>query len=115
MMQFRPFILALAAVAAGLTTFTAVSPALASDGGVVVSYDDLNLRSAAGRATLNARIARAAIMVCGTALNTELDIAAGVNACRADVVASARAQVAALDDGESLAELRVGRSVRAAG
>jgi UrcA family protein len=114
MMQFRPFILALAALAAGVSTFTAISPALASERGVLVSYDDLNLGSRAGRAMLESRIERAAEIVCGTANPTELDIAAGVAACREDAIASARAQVAALARGESLAALRVGRAVRAA-
>ena len=113
-MQFRPFILAAAVVAAGLSTFTAVSPAFASGSGVAVAYQDLNLNSAAGRATLDARIERAARLVCGTAFINELDIAAGVNACREDVIASARAQRDAILGGEGYAELRVNRSVRAA-
>lgn len=113
-MQFRPFILAAAVVAAGLSTLTAVSPAFASGSGVSIAYDDLNLGSAAGRAALDARIERAARLVCGTAFINELDIASGVDACREDVIAAARAQRDAILAGDRYAELRVDRSVRAA-
>lgn len=113
-MQFRPFILAAAVAAAGLSTFTAVGPALAADGGVAVQHDDLNLSSAAGRAVLDGRIDRAARRVCGIALPVELDIASEINACRADVIAAARAQRDALLGGRSYAELRISRTVRAA-
>ncbi len=113
-MQFRPFILAAAVAAAGLSTFTAVGPAIASDSGVAVQHADLNLASAAGRATLDRRIDRAARQVCGTALTIELDLAAEVNACRSDVIAGARAQRDALIGGIEVAELRVARTVRSA-
>ena len=113
-MKFRPFILAAAVAAAGLSTFTAVGPAMASDAGVAVQHDDLNLTSAAGRATLDRRINRAARRVCGTALTIELDLAAEVNSCRADVIAAARPQRDALVNGIEVAVLRVNRSVRSA-
>lgn len=113
-MQFRPLILAAAVAAAGLSTFTAVGPAIASDAGVAVQHDDLNLASASGRATLDRRIDRAARRVCGTALTVELELAGEVNACRADVLASARAQRDALVGGIEVAEIRVARSVRSA-
>ena len=113
-MKIRPFMLAAALVAAGLTTVAGISPALASDDGVTIEHRDLNLSSEAGRATLDARIERAARLVCGTAFINELDIAAGVAACRADVVATARAQRDAILGGEAYAELRLARSVRAA-
>lgn len=107
-MQFRPFILAVAAVAAGLSTFTAVGPAIAAENGVLVAYEDLNLGSAAGRAALDARIERAASRVCGTAFINELDIAAGVDACRDDTIAAARRQLRA--GGERYTALRVVRA-----
>jgi len=113
-MQVRPFILAAAVAAAGLSTLTAVSPALASGAGVSVRHADLNLASAAGRAALDRRIDRAARQVCGTALTVELDLAAEIEACRADVLAEARAQRDALVSGIELAELRAARSVRSA-
>ena len=113
-MQIRPFILAAAVAAAGLSTLTAVAPAMASDTGVSVQHEDLNLASAAGRAALDRRIDRAARQVCGTALTIELDLAAEVTACRADVMAEAHAQRDAILGGIELAELRVGRSVRSA-
>ena len=109
-MQFRPFILAVAALAAGLSTFTAVGSAVAAESGIAVHYEDLNLRSAAGRATLDSRIERAARMLCGTANIYELDIAAGIDACRAETIAAARAQVGA-GAGEDYAALRVVRAV----
>jgi UrcA family protein len=109
MMQFRPFMLAVAAAAAGLATFSAVSPAIASEAGVRVAYADLNLESAAGRAVLERRLDRAARSVCGTALHIELHIAAGVEACRADTIAAARQQLGAAA-GEQYAALRVVRA-----
>lgn len=113
-MQVRPFILAAAVAAAGLSTFTAVGPAMASEAGVTVQHADLNLASAAGRATLDRRIDRAARQICGTALTVELELAGEVNACRADVMAEARAQRDAILGGIELAELRVARTVRSA-
>lgn len=113
-MQVRPFILAAAVVAAGLSTLTAVSPAMASDGSVAVQHDDLNLRSPSGRAALDRRIERAARSVCGTALTIELDLAANIADCRESVLASARQQVEALVSGTDLAELRLSRTVRTA-
>lgn len=109
-MQFRPLILAVAGLAAGLSTFTAVHPAIAAEAGVTVSYEDLNLGSAAGRAVLDARIERAARQICGTAFINELDFAAGVEACRRDVVAGARQQREAAVGGRSYASLRVVRA-----
>ncbi len=107
-MSPRPFLFAVAAVAmaAGATTAT-VSPARAEAGQVLVRHDDLNLASAAGRAVLEARLERAARQVCGTAFINELDIAAGVAACRADAIAGAREQLRA---GESYAALRAVRA-----
>jgi UrcA family protein len=114
MMQVRPFILAAAVAAAGLSTFTAIGPAMAADAGVAVQHADLNLATAAGRAALDRRIDRAARHVCGTALTVELDLAAEIADCRADVMASARSQRDAIVGGLELAELRVARSVRSA-
>ena len=113
-MQFRPFILAAAVAAAGLSTFTAVGPAIAAEPGVAVQHSDLNLSSEAGRAALNRRIERAALQVCGTALTIELDLAAEVNACRTDFIAEARAQRDALVGGIEVGEIRVARTVRSA-
>lgn len=108
-MSPRPFLFAVAAlaVAAGATTAT-VSPAYAAANEVVVQHEDLNLASAAGRAALDRRISRAASIVCGTALNIELDIAAGVEACREATIAVARQQLRAAS--EDYAALRVVRA-----
>lgn len=107
-MSPRPFLFAVAAVAVavGATTAT-VSPAFAAGGAVLVQYEDLNLNSAAGQAVLERRLDRAARSVCGTAFINELDIAAGVNACREDTIAAARRQ---LRSGDSYAAVRVVRS-----
>ncbi len=95
MMSPRPFLFAVAAIAVAVgSTAATVSPAFASPAARSIAYDDLNLASARGRAVLEARIANAARMICGTALTVELDIAAGVNACRADVTSQARQQIA---------------------
>ncbi|HYJ28964.1 MAG TPA: UrcA family protein [Allosphingosinicella sp.] len=95
-MSPRPLLVAVAAVAValGATTMT-VGPAYAASAGVLVRHNELNLASAAGRAVLDARIERAARIVCGTALNIELDIAAEIAACRAATVAAARQQLRA--------------------
>ena len=97
-----------------ISALTIRSSALASESGALVHYQDLNLDSPAGRAILDARIDRAARRVCGTALINELDIAAGVNACREDVIASARSQLDAILAGGDYAGLRASRTVRAA-
>ena len=106
-MSPRPFLFAVAAVAVALGATTAtVSPAFAAATEVLVQHEDLNLGSAAGRTVLEARLDRAARRVCGTAFINELDIAAGVEACRADAIAAARQQLR----GDSLAALRVVRA-----
>ena len=108
-MSPRPFLFAVAAMAVALgATAATVSPAYAADSAVLVQYEDLNLDSAAGRAVLGARLDRAARAVCGTAFINELDIAAGVDACREDTIASARAQLRA--GGQRYASLRVVRA-----
>ena len=111
MMSPRPFLFAVAAVAVALgTTAATVSPSFAAESGVVIEHADLNLANAAGRAVLDARIERAARLVCGTAFINELDIAAGVEACSRDVIASARRQRDAILGGGSYASLRLVRA-----
>ena len=108
MMSPRPFLFAVAAAAVALgTTAATVSPAFAAERGVLVQYEDLNLDSAAGRAVLDRRLDRASARVCGTAFINELDIAAGVNACRAATIAAAREQ---LSGARSYASVRVVRA-----
>jgi UrcA family protein len=107
-MSPRPFLFAVAAVAAAVgATSATVGPAFAADGRVLVQYEDLNLESAAGRAVLERRLDRAARSVCGTANIVELDIAAGVNACREGTIAAARQQ---LRSAETYAALRAVRA-----
>jgi len=81
----------LASVAAGLVTF-AISPAQAemnAPRSVVVHYNDLDLKSDGGRATLNKRIAFAAGTVCGPADQLNYDSRRGVAACEERAIANA--------------------------
>ncbi len=110
-MSPRPFLFAVAAAAAAIgSTAAAISPALASESGILVPHDDLNLGSEAGLAALDRRIARAARSVCGSAYILELRFAADVAACRADVVARAQEQRDTLIGGQRYAALRVVRA-----
>ena len=91
----RPYILAAAAIVAGLNIGLAAgaAPAFASaPDGFVVSYADLNLASDAGRDILDRRIAGAAEQLCGQYRALELGWAAEVKACRAETVALTQPQ-----------------------
>jgi UrcA family protein len=73
-----------------------------------VSYADLDLRDASGRATLGARVARAVGLVCGERpAPVELDRTVAWSHCRATARASADQQLAALYRGERFAESSV--------
>ena len=76
-------------------------PALAEPVGpqnvTIVHTADLDLSSKAGRSALEHRLVNAAIDVCGTASDVDLNGKNKVRACRADVLAKARS------DGEQLA------------
>ena len=63
----------------------------------IVRTADLDLNSKAGRTALDHRLVTAAYEVCGTASDADLAGKNEVRACRADVLAKARA------DGEQLA------------
>ena len=95
-MSLRSIALAAAACTAAALSLTA-TPAVAADIVVApdevtvrVSYADLNLASAAGRARLERRIAGAARSICGNYASNELRMFALVSECRADAIASAR-------------------------
>lgn len=86
-----------ASVAATLSTAVPCTSAAAADIVVApervtvrVSYADLNIASAEGRAVLDRRIAGAARTICGTFFPADLDAAALVKDCREDAIASAR-------------------------
>ena len=88
--------IALAAAACAAASLTA-PPAAAADILVApetvtvrVSYADLNLATAQGRARLDSRIAGAARSICGSFFAVDLTMAAQVRDCRADAIASAR-------------------------
>jgi UrcA family protein len=96
-MMLRPIALAAAACVAATLSTTAPAPAAAADIVVAptaitvrVSYADLNLANAEGRATLDRRIAGAARSICGSYFQTDLQMAALVQNCREDAIASAR-------------------------
>ena len=97
-MSLRSIALAAAAcVAATLSTVVPTPAAAATDIVVApaaitirVSYADLNLASAEGRAALDRRIAGAARSLCGTYFATDLQTQALVQDCREDAIASAR-------------------------
>lgn len=58
----------------------------------IVHTADLDLSTAAGRNTLDHRLVNAAYDVCGDASNVDLVGTNNVRACRADVLAKARAE-----------------------
>ena len=81
----------LASVTAAIATF-AMSPAQAeldAPRTAIVRYNDLDLHSDAGRATLNKRIAYAAGTVCGPADQLNYDSRRGVAACEERAIANA--------------------------
>lgn len=95
-MRFRAIILAVAA--AGVTL--SASPAVAANNvqrvTAPVSYSDLNLRAAAGREQLQARIEAAARRVCSQHVGQSLADTNFRRNCRADAIEQAEAQAAAL-------------------
>jgi UrcA family protein len=119
-MSLRTIALAAAAFLAATATVTAATPASAADITVVpdsitvrVSFADLNLATAHGRARLDRRIAGAARGICGSHFPIDLRMSALVDACRADAIASARIPATALASNEGargLAGYRVSRA-----
>src|SRR5207237_8043520 len=96
-MSVRSIALAAAACVAAALSPSAPTPAVAADIVVApqavtvrVSFADLNLASAQGRAVLDRRIAGAARSICGEYFSTDLQMRALVQDCREDAIASAR-------------------------
>ena len=94
-MLLRSIALAAASTAAALAL--TCTPATAADITVApetvtvrVSYADLNLATAQGRARLDRRIAGAARSICGNFHPADLEMASLVQNCREDAIASAR-------------------------
>lgn len=86
-----PFAVALAVLA---TSPAAVQAASFDQPRATVSYDDLNLATAEGQASLKARIDYAASNVCGSyEVRRSLGEERLYNACRADTAADGMAQV----------------------
>jgi len=89
-----------------LCALVVASPAIASDNPfakdrVVISYEDLNLNTADGQRSLDKRLDRAAAAVCGDGMaRIHLSLEARSRACRGEVIASYRAQIAAQHDKE---------------
>jgi UrcA family protein len=92
-MSIRTPILAAAAVVAMIANLAAVTPALSQPlESVELSYQDLNLASAAGRNVLDRRIAGAAAQLCGQARAIELSWNAAVQTCRTETIALTQPQ-----------------------
>ena len=96
-MSVRSIALAAAACVVATLSTAVPTPAAAADILVAperitvrVSYADLNIASAEGRARLEGRVAGAARSICGSYFPADLETAVLVKACRADAVASAR-------------------------
>lgn len=108
-MSVRSIALAAAACVAATLSSVVPTPAVAADADIVVaperitvriSYADLNLANVEGRAVLTRRIAAAARNICGSFFPADLEMAALVQDCREDAVASARLPAAyASNDG----------------
>ena len=96
-MSVRSIALAAAACFAAPLSTVVPTPALAADIVVAperitvrVSYADLNIASAEGRAALQSRVAGAARSICGSFFPAALETVVRVTACRSDAIASAR-------------------------
>jgi len=87
------------ALVATFVTVAAATPLRAEPVGVPVAYGDLNIRSEAGAATLDARIRRAAHEVCGSA-----DVATSIRVanCRHDAIDAAKAKLAVAGQGSDV-------------
>ena len=91
-----PLVLAASLLTAGTFLTAAAAPAFAAPPAAqtrIVSYADLDLGSAAGRARLERRIDNAVRDVCGRAAPTDLNGLALVQLCRAETLADATAQL----------------------
>jgi UrcA family protein len=115
-MSLRTIALAAVASAAAALTLTA-APAAATDIVVApetitvrVSYADLNLASAEGRARLDRRIAGAARSICGSFFAVDLRMAALVQDCREDAIGSARLPAAYAGNSVRITGYRVSRA-----
>lgn len=107
MTTIRNALVSFAATAAlGVATFTFVMPAHAEDAASrAVSYADLDLGTAQGRAVLETRVNKAAGNVCRSVLNTAGTAEAEVNfqRCRQAVLDQANTRLAAVLGARKLA------------
>jgi UrcA family protein len=90
-----PILFVASLLAAGTALTAAAGPAIASPAAAetrIVSYADLDLSSAAGRARLDRRINAAVRDVCGRAAPTDLNGLHQVQLCRGETLADAAAQ-----------------------
>jgi UrcA family protein len=104
----------LIALASGLATAALIkaAPALAEPARqnvAVVATADLDLSSNAGRSELEHRLAKAAYEVCGSASDADLAGKNDVRACRAEVLAKARARTQELAAGQTTVVLAASR------
>ncbi|MCJ2178874.1 UrcA family protein [Novosphingobium album (ex Hu et al. 2023)] len=117
----RRLTIAASAMAALLVATPAVGDVIVQDGGwadrpfVEVRYSDLDLDSQGGLATLNRRLAAAAITVCGADEIRQLRVHVAVRNCRSDSMERAfadrdaviAARMAARDDPTRLAAMEL--------
>lgn len=93
--------LAAAAAASGQPAFARTAPANPS---VAVQHKDLDLRTAAGTRTLDRRIWRAVVAVCGTASDFDLEGRNDVRECRRETRQLATAKAGAVVAGATRAD-----------
>ncbi|MBV9931645.1 MAG: UrcA family protein [Alphaproteobacteria bacterium] len=91
MLKFVTALGAAALAASALSAPAAASPA--DETSVVVSYAGLDLADPADAARFDARLKAAARAVCSEAPILDLHLSAKVDACRADVIARAKADL----------------------
>ncbi len=93
-----------------IASLVAANPALAQDGGRIVSYADLDLNSPADTSTLDRRIGNAIRQVCGRSFPTDLQSHSQVRRCRAATASDVQAQ-----RNDALAQAQNGRIQLSAG
>lgn len=92
-----------AAMAVAALPFAASANPFASET-MSVAVQDLDLSTAQGQRTLNARLHRAASDVCGRSIShLGAEMVKKANTCRAEVISEARARLAAMGHGVRLA------------
>ena len=105
MSAFRAPLLALTAALALPLCAAAATPSFYETTTTTISTAGLNLRSAQGVATLNARVRHAAIAVCGGSDSAELSEMAAMRQCQAQAINATRPYVQAAISAASRVEM----------